>query len=94
MRVCILTLINLDTCARVDADSVQEDEHRRGGVQPAAGEGQGGRLRREQAAQDAAGRPAAGGRRRAHRHQVALREMITLYQRPACLCGLLALAVV
>ena len=61
---------------------MQEDEHRRGGVQPAGGAGQGGRLRREQAAQDAAGRPAAGERRRAHRHQgglvvqVALRQMI------------------
>jgi hypothetical protein len=85
----------LDTRARgyTCADSVQEDEHRRGGVQPAAGEGQGGRLRREQAAQDAAGRPAARERRRAHRQQgrlvvqVALREMIINGQRA---CGVLA----
>ena len=68
-KLCVCSWI-FDLCmyarACVCADSVQEDEHRRGGVQPAGGAGKGGRLRREQAAQDAAGRPAAGERRRAH----------------------------
>ena len=60
-------------------DPVQEDAHRGGGVQPAAGEGQGGRLRRGQAAQDAAERPAAGERCRAHRQQRDLVVQVALW---------------